>query len=219
MIEPNKDGTYDLDLGLSVVANVIADTDFTTGTHVLDSQDIWIADTGATCHVTKHKEGGQKHYQTSVPIRGFAGETIQPDCKMDIPVTYFDKNGTKKFDVILGDIQTNEKFHYNLFSVGKMLLKGYKLEGDRHLFTMANMAGSIVFDILIHTRNGVLFCAQFTRTLEGETASAVIQENKSIAKAAKQILKVNIKRIHDCLGHVIEASTCKIAEQLGMVLS
>ncbi len=61
VIEPNKDGTYDLDLSLSVVANVISDTDFTTGAHVLDSQNIWIADTGATSHVTKHKEAGQKH--------------------------------------------------------------------------------------------------------------------------------------------------------------
>ncbi len=50
--------------------------------------------------------------------------TIQPDCKMDIPVTYSDMNGTEKFDVILGDVETNKKFHYNLFSVTKTLLKG-----------------------------------------------------------------------------------------------
>jgi hypothetical protein len=51
---------------------------------------------------------------------------------MDIPVTYSDKNGTEKFDVVLGDVQTIEKFHHNLFSVTEMLLKGYKLEGDKH---------------------------------------------------------------------------------------
>jgi hypothetical protein len=112
-----------------------------------------------------------------------------------------------------------EKFHYNLFGVGKMLLKGYKLEGGRHSLTLVNKARSIVFDILIHTRNGVLFCARFERTLEGKTVNAVIQEKESITKAAKPILKVNIKRIHDCLGHASEASTPKIAEQLGMVLS
>ncbi len=98
---------------------------------------------------------------------------------MDIPVTYFDKNGTEKFNVILGDVQTYEKFHYNLFSVGKMLLKGYKLEGDRHLLTVANKARSIVFDILIHMQNGVLFCTRFTRTLEGETANTNIAASPS----------------------------------------
>ncbi len=39
-LKPSKDGTYGLDLSLSAVANVIADTDFTTGAHVLDSPDI-----------------------------------------------------------------------------------------------------------------------------------------------------------------------------------
>jgi hypothetical protein len=71
---------------------------------------------------------------------------------MDIPVTYIDKNGTEKFNVILGDVQTNEMFHYNFFSVGKMLLKGYKLEGNKHSLIVSNKTQSIVFDILICTR-------------------------------------------------------------------
>ncbi len=62
---PNED-TYDLDLSLSAVANVIADATFTTGAHILELQDIWIVDTGATSHVTKHAEGKTKHHQTGV---------------------------------------------------------------------------------------------------------------------------------------------------------
>jgi hypothetical protein len=45
--------------------------------------------------------------------RGFAGETVQSDYEMDVPVTYSDKNRTEKFDIVLVDVQTNEKFHYN----------------------------------------------------------------------------------------------------------
>jgi hypothetical protein len=108
--ESNEDA-YNLDLSLSAVANVIADANFTTGAHILESQDIWIAGTGATSHVTKHTEGGMKHRQTSVQTRGFAGETIQPDCEMDIPVTYSDKNGIETSNIVLGDVQTNKKIH------------------------------------------------------------------------------------------------------------
>ncbi len=104
----------------------------------MESQDIWIADTGATSHVTKHTEGGRKHHQTNARICGFAGETIQPDCEMDIPVTYVDVNGTERFNVVLGDVQTNGKFNYNLFSATKILLKGYKLKGNKHSITMWN---------------------------------------------------------------------------------
>jgi hypothetical protein len=39
------------------------------------------------------------------------------------PVTYSDKSGTKKFDIVLRDVQTNEKFHYNLFSVTKNVIE------------------------------------------------------------------------------------------------
>ncbi len=108
---------------------------------------------------------------------------------------YSDKNGTHKFDIVLGDVQTNEKFHYNLFSVTKMLLKGYKLEGNKHSLTLCNKTISIVFDIIIHTQNGAIYCARFTRKLgKLETANPVIQGEEDSLKVAKKILKVNIKR-------------------------
>jgi hypothetical protein len=152
----NDDDPPILGLSLSAVANVIADTTFTTGVHILESQDIWIADTGATSHATKHIEGGRKHYQTNVWICGFARETIQADCEMDIPVTYVDVNGTEKSNVVLGEVQMNEKFNYNLFSVTKMLLNGYKLKDNKHLITVWNQTRSIAFDLVIRTKNGSL---------------------------------------------------------------
>jgi hypothetical protein len=139
---------------------------------------------------------------------------------MDIPATYSDKNGTEKFDIILGDVQTNKKFHYNLFSVTKMLLKGYKLESNRHSLSMWNKTRLIMFDIIVCTQNGALYCARFTRILgKSEIANLVIQGEEGSSKAAKMILKVIIKRVHDCLGRLSEDATCKIAAQLGMELS
>jgi hypothetical protein len=102
--EKRNDDPPILDLSLSAVANVIADATFMIGAHILESQDIWIADTGATSHITKHTEGGRKHCQTNVWTRGLAGETMQPDCEIDILVTYVDGNGTEKFGIVLGDV-------------------------------------------------------------------------------------------------------------------
>jgi hypothetical protein len=82
---------------------------------------------------------------------------------MDIPVTYCDKEGTEKFGIVLGDVQTNGRFNFNLFSVTKMLLKGYKLKGNRYSLTVWNQTQKIVFDIVIHTRNGALYCARFIK--------------------------------------------------------
>ncbi len=50
-------------------------------------------------------------------------------------------------------------------------------------------------------------------------ANSVIQTVKSGSKIAKKILKVNIKRAHECFGHMNEIATRKTAAQLGMELS
>jgi hypothetical protein len=77
-----------------------------------------------------------------------------------------------------------------------------------------------MFDLVIRTKNGVLFCAKFTRNIcKSETAKSVIQTVKSGSNIAKKILKVNIKRAHKCFGHMNEIATCKTAAQLGMELS
>jgi hypothetical protein len=139
---------------------------------------------------------------------------------MDIPVTCSDKNGTEKFDVVLGDVQTNEKFHYILFSVTKMLLKGYKLESNKHSLALCNKSRLIMFDTIVCTKNGALSCARFTRKLcKSETANPVMQGEEDSSKIAMKILKVNIKWAHDCLGHLSKDVTCKIVAQLGMELS
>ncbi len=94
------------------------------------------------------------------------------------------------------------------------------MEGDRHSLTVWNKTRSIVFDNIVHTQYGALYCARFTRTLgESETANPVIQGEEGGSKVAKTILKVNIKWVHDCLGHLSKDATRKIAAQLGMELS
>jgi hypothetical protein len=102
-----------------------------------------------------------------------------------------------------------------------MLLKGYKLKGDRYSLTVWNQAQKIVFDILNHTRNGALYCARFIRKLSNNTVTAnlAVQGEEKDLKVAKKILKVNVKCAHECLGHLSENRTCKTAAQLGMVLS
>ncbi len=131
------DDVWDLDLSLSAIANVTADFTLLTEAHILESQDIWIVNTGATNNVTKHAEGRKKSCQTSVRTHGFAGETIEPNCEMDIPVMYCDKEGTEK---CTWRHANKQNVQLNLFSVTKILLKCYKLKGNRYSLTLWNQA-------------------------------------------------------------------------------
>jgi hypothetical protein len=113
------------------------------------------------------------------------------DYEMDIPVTYCDKEGTGKFDVVLGDVQTNERFNFNLFSVAKMLLKDYKLKGTGIHSLFGIRFKKIPFDIVIHTINGALYCARFIRKLSDDTKTAnlVVRGKKRTQRLQRKFSK------------------------------
>jgi hypothetical protein len=61
---------------------------------MLESEDLWIADTGATSHVTKHAMGRIKQPKSDVRMKGCM-ENMTANFKMDIPVMYCNKDGNK----------------------------------------------------------------------------------------------------------------------------
>ncbi len=63
-------------------------------TQMLESEDLCIADTGATSHVTKHAMGGTKQCKSAVQMKGCI-ENMTANFKIDIPVMYCDKDGKK----------------------------------------------------------------------------------------------------------------------------
>jgi hypothetical protein len=59
---------------------------------MLESEDLWITDTGATSHVTKHAMGRIKQRKSAVQMKGCI-EIMTANFKMDIPVMYCNKEG------------------------------------------------------------------------------------------------------------------------------
>jgi hypothetical protein len=109
---------------------------------------MWIAGTRATSHVTKHKIGGINHRGTIVKTRGFVRESINPDLEMDIPVKYIRKDGLE-INPELKDVQVNKNFNFNLFSVTKMLKKGYLLNGNKKCMKLKKGAHEFTFESVI----------------------------------------------------------------------
>jgi hypothetical protein len=72
----------------------------------LVDKDMRIVIMGATGHVTNSKVGGKNHRKTTVNMRGFVGESINPDLEMDIPVPYTCGNN-KEIEAEQKDVQVN----------------------------------------------------------------------------------------------------------------
>jgi len=98
---------------------------------ILDSEELWIVDTGATSHVTKFTTGGINQRKSTIKMKGWMNNSAAGTYEMDIPVRYCDRDGNKLRAACLTDVQVNERFNFNLFSITKMLLKGYQLKGDK----------------------------------------------------------------------------------------
>ena len=91
------------------------------------------------------------------------GQTFTSDIEMDIPVEYQSSDGMQIVHAELEIVQVNPKFNFNLFVLGKLLIKGWKMTGGLNRITLTKNACIIKFNIKVRTVNGVLFCARFKR--------------------------------------------------------
>jgi hypothetical protein len=78
---------------------------------------MWIGDTGATKHSTKHRQGGINSQPLRSRMRGIYGQSVKPDVKVDLPGIYCDKNGKEQFAVKLCNVNVISESHYNLCSI------------------------------------------------------------------------------------------------------
>jgi hypothetical protein len=111
--------------------------------------------------------------------------------KMDIPVMYCDKDGNKIRSAELKDVQVNDWFNFNLFSMTRMLGKGFKLKGDKKLISIYNETCEFVFNTVIHTKHGALYCAIMKRKLANDLSETVIA-SVTEEKPMKIILKTSV---------------------------
>ena len=175
-------------------------------------------DTGATSHVTKFTTGGINQRKSTIKMKGWMNNSAAGTYEMDIPVRYCDRDGNKLRAACLTDVQVNERFNFNLFSITKMLLKGYQLKGDKKSISIWKGKVSFVFVTVVNTKHGALFCAIMKRpTNEPEVATASVERAEE--NPVKRIVKTSVKRAHECLGHMSEAMTRAAATHLGMALS
>ena len=131
---------------------------------LLKSADIWIGDTGATNHTTFSKEGSKNVKESSISTHGITGETIKPDNEIDIECVHYDQYGNvSQSGLTFSGVSYMKGCNYNLCSLSKMLQDGWKMSGNTKAITMRRGSMEIIFDIIIPTKNGALYCACFKR--------------------------------------------------------
>lgn len=174
---------------------------------LLEDPCIWIADTGASKHMSRHMQG-------MTNIRTIGGAIVMGNKSKesinqvaDMEGTMCDKEGNQVGEIKLLNVSVSPNIAFNLFSVTKMQLKGWIPGGNAKAFWISKGRHQIKFDIKISTPEGCVFAIYIQRK-ESEMGGMAIS-NKIIS----------MQLAHDQLGHMSEKATNDAVEHLGLKVS
>lgn len=177
---------------------------------ILRDPNLWIGDTGATTHMSRHKQGMtnlRKAEEGDSVTMGNGGIEVT-NMIGDIPGTICDKHGKQLESTALLSVSYVPTCQFNLFSIPKMMKQGWILGGDAKNGIFIKKGNHVVrFDIVVPTKNGLVFGMYLKRDTE---VAGTAQENKPV--------KLTIQEVHNRLGHCDEDKTRKIATSLGWEL-
>jgi hypothetical protein len=186
---------------------------FPTTTDMLSDPNIWIGDTGATCDSTAFKEDmvNVQAPHASDNITYGQGEGVKPQSIGDIAGTVCDKEGNELGHVKLNKVKYLPEANFNLFSITRRLKEGWRLNGDDTAIWIYKGDKTIKFDIVVKTKDSLIFCMYMNRRKSPDTAV--------VSTETKKTVKMSIKTAHERLGHCDEEKTRKIAKHLGWELT
>jgi hypothetical protein len=167
---------------------------------VLNPPNMWIGDTGAKKHSTKHTHGGINSRPSPSRTRGFYGQAVKPSMEVDIPGKYCNKSGEEQFAVKLQNVDIILESYYNLISIKILMEEGHKVTADKNDGITVQKGGQIIkFDIRVETPKRVLWCAYIKQSEPKSEVAAGMIDNKvgnQTIKCVKKLtpaIKMNIE--------------------------
>ena len=91
---------------------------------------------------------------------------MTPDYVGSMSVTKYDKMGQEVNKIVLPDVRVTPSAKYNLFSLSKRLKQGWKMSGDVKELTIEKNGNKVVFDIVLNTTEGRLYCGYFLKGIQ-----------------------------------------------------
>ena len=132
---------------------------------IFKDPDLWIANSGATVHMTPYDQGFKN-------IRGtkedggvtMANGEVKPMLKIgDILGTVVNKEGVSVMTAIIIEVSHLPNGKFNLFSTTTMQQKGWLLGGNANITWLEKGNITLVFNIKIQTKKGTLFAMRHVR--------------------------------------------------------
>jgi hypothetical protein len=113
------------------------------------SSEMWILDSGASCHYCHSAEGSTDVKQIDALIKIENGNSIKSPKIGSLKCEVTQING-EKLTITLNDVKYVPSLCVNLFSLNKALKKGFKVRNDGGIISLTCKHVKLTFDRVIH---------------------------------------------------------------------
>ena len=140
----------------------------------LEDPNIFVGDTAASVHTTGCMNGMVNVRQANPgSILQVCNATPNPVTYIgDIPGTVYNKDEEELTTGILRKVHYSPQQTYNIISIPQMLLEGWILSGTKEALMITSPNGhTILFDLIIPTKEGCVYACYFDRRLESASIS------------------------------------------------
>ena len=173
----------------------------------MSDQNLFIADTGATCHIKTDSTGLTNLRKVSKTVQ-MGQSSVKILFQGDYECEAHQTDGTVK-KVVLKDVRVAPGAGCNLLSLTRLLNNGYELKGNQKGLTAVRGKTSITFDQTIQAGSGYLLGIRLRPTSTSEVASLPLPEGG----------RVQYEAFHAMLGHPGVSSVQRTAKYLKLGLS
>ena len=119
---------------------------------ILREADIWICNSGASGHSSNSDAGARNKRETTSTSLGHVGQAVKATSSFDVPGCFLGKDGKPGLRACLTDVSYNNRLNFNLVSLTRMLINGWKVtKGDKTGIQIAKGGHVIDSNIVIPT--------------------------------------------------------------------
>ena len=170
--------------------------------------DIWIADTGASCHLTADDAGAVNRKCVSSKVTMGNASVVSVKSEFDLKIQICNKYGDQLEKALLRNVQHAPGSAYNLLSVPYLVQNdGWSFKGDSEGFMMTKGDQKLEFDIRVPTKLSFVYAICLKR----------VQEIGVPALAEGH--KLTVTKAHELLGHCSMSAAKKASELMGWNLT
>ena len=166
---------------------------------IMNNNEYWIGDTGATTHMTNNSEG---IYNCAYPTESTQvvmgnGTKVNKEKIGTLIGQISSKNGTGE-KIELQSVVVSSQAKFNFLSLTALMKVGWQMQGDANKLTLTRGRKQLVFDHKVKTPKGMLFVIKIKRATSQELATPSIDgtenESKQQQHQNKRRSKNNQKR-------------------------